>query len=101
MWTILCQYYFTDFFVDVCAHIITYRDIKNARNRARKHSTEALNTLTQALCLPLRDIVDGYKREWRRLHPFERVVADLTARARQKKDGLTLQDVLVRFSATC
>jgi nucleolar GTP-binding protein len=42
----------------------------------------------------LRDIVDGYRREWRRLHPFERVVADLTARARQQKDGLTLQDVL-------
>ena len=50
--------------------------------------------MTQALCLPLRDIVDGYRREWRRLHPFERVVADLTARARQKKDGLTLADVL-------
>jgi nucleolar GTP-binding protein len=39
-------------------------------------------------------MVNGYKREWRRLHPFERVVADLTARARQKKDGLTLADVL-------
>jgi nucleolar GTP-binding protein len=50
--------------------------------------------MTQALCLPLRDIVDGYRREWRRLHPFERVVADLTARARQNKDGLTLADVL-------
>ena len=69
--------------------------MKNARNRARKHGTEALNTLTQSLCIPLRDIVNGYRSEWRRLHPFERVVADLTARARQKKDGLTLQDVLV------
>ena len=39
--------------------------------------------------------MDGYKRELRRLHPFERVVADLTARAREKKDGLTLMDVLV------
>ena len=38
--------------------------------------------------------MDGYKREWRRLHPFERVVADLTARARQNKDGLTLVNVL-------
>lgn len=69
-------------------------NIKNVRNRARKHGAESLNALTQALCIPLRDIVDGYKREWRRLHPFEKVVADLTARARQKKDGLTLQDVL-------
>lgn len=38
--------------------------------------------------------MDGYKREWRRLHPFERVAADLTTRARQKKDGLTLSNVL-------
>ena len=68
--------------------------VKNVRNRARKHGAESLNAMTQALCIPLRDIVNGYKREWRRLHPFERVVADLTARARQKKDGLTLQDVL-------
>lgn len=69
-------------------------DIKNARKRARKHATESLNTLTQSLCIPLRDVVNGYKSELRRLHPFEKVVADLTARARQKKDGLTLQDVL-------
>lgn len=68
--------------------------VKNVRNRARKHGAESLNAMTQALCIPLRDIVNGYKQEWRRLHPFERVVADLTARARQKKDGLTLQDVL-------
>lgn len=53
-----------------------------------------MDALSQALCVPLRDIVDGYKREWRRLHPFERVVADLTARARQNKDGLTLVNVL-------
>jgi len=67
---------------------------KNARTRARKHGAERLNALSQALCLPLRDIVKGYKAEWKRLHPFEKVVADLTARARQKKDGLTLQLVL-------
>jgi nucleolar GTP-binding protein len=68
--------------------------MKNVRARARKHGAESLNIMTQALCLPLRDIVDGYRREWRRLHPFERVVADLTARSRQQKDGLTLADVL-------
>jgi nucleolar GTP-binding protein len=69
-------------------------EMKNARNRSRKHGAETLNALTQSLCLPLRDIVNGYKSEWRKLHPFERVVADLTARARQKKDGLTLIQVL-------
>ena len=68
--------------------------IKNARNRARKHGAETLDAITKALCVPLRDCVKGYKTELRRLHPFEKVVADLTARARQKKDGLTLLDVL-------
>ena len=68
--------------------------MKNIRNRARKQGAEKLNAFSQALCLPLREIVDGYKREFRRLHPFERVVADLTVRARQKKDGLTLTDLL-------
>jgi nucleolar GTP-binding protein len=69
-------------------------EMKNARSRSRKHAAETLNALSLALCLPLRDIVAGYKSEWKRLHPFERVVADLTARARQKKDGLTLNQVL-------
>eukprot|EP00558_Chaetoceros_sp_UNC1202_P008601 CAMPEP_0197244454 /NCGR_PEP_ID=MMETSP1429-20130617/9573_1 /TAXON_ID=49237 /ORGANISM="Chaetoceros sp., Strain UNC1202" /LENGTH=354 /DNA_ID=CAMNT_0042704817 /DNA_START=20 /DNA_END=1084 /DNA_ORIENTATION=+ len=53
-----------------------------------------MDAITKALCVPLRDVVNGYKYEMRRLHPFEKVVADLTVRARQKKDGLTLQDVL-------
>lgn len=70
------------------------KEIKNIRTRARKHGAETLNALSQALCIPMRDTVDGYKRELRRLHPFERVVADLTVRARQKRDGLTLSQVL-------
>ena len=70
------------------------KNVKNARTRARKHGAETLNAVTQSLCVPLRDVVKGYKTELRRLHPFEKVVADLTARARQKKDGLTLLDVL-------
>lgn len=69
-------------------------NIKNIRARTRKHGAEYLNALTQALCIPLRDVVDGYRREFRRLHPFEQVVADLTVRARQRKDGLTLESVL-------
>lgn len=69
-------------------------NVKNARNRARKHGAETLDAVTKALCIPLRDLVKGYKYELRRLHPFEKVVADLTARARQKRDGLVLQDLL-------
>ncbi|KAG7363426.1 GTPase [Nitzschia inconspicua] len=71
--------------------------IKNIRARSQKHGAEYLNALTQALCIPLRDIVDGYRREFRRLHPFEQVVADLTVRARQRKDGVTLESVLLEI----
>ena len=67
---------------------------KNARTRARKHGAETMDAITKGLCVPLRDVCNGYKYELKRLHPFEKVVADLTARARQKKDGLVLQDVL-------
>lgn len=70
------------------------KNMKNAKNRARKEATMRLDALTKNLCKPLRSTVDGYRREMRILHPFEKVVADLTARARQKKDGFTLSDVL-------
>jgi nucleolar GTP-binding protein len=69
-------------------------DIKNVRLRSRKHGAETVNALIQALCIPIRDTVDGYRREWRRLHPFERVVGDLTVSARQNTDGLSLEAVL-------
>jgi nucleolar GTP-binding protein len=68
--------------------------VKNARGRARKHGAETLNAVTQSLCVPLRDCIRGYRSELRGLHPFEAVVADLTVRARQKRDGLTLDGVL-------
>lgn len=74
--------------------IFLFRDIQNAKLRAQKHGAETLTAVSQTLCLPLRDLVKGYKTELRRLHPFEKVVADLTVRARQKKDGLTLMQIL-------
>jgi len=67
---------------------------RNALRRTRKHGVETVQALTKHLCLPLRDTVRGYQYTLRTLHPFEKVVADLTARAREKKDGLTLQHVL-------
>ena len=70
------------------------KEVKNIRARAKKHGAETINALMQALCIPLRDTINGYERELKNLHPFEKVVADLTARARQKKDGLTLMDKL-------
>lgn len=68
--------------------------VKNARARARKHGAETMNGLTQALCIPLRDMVKGYTYEMKQLHPFERVVADLTVQARQNRDGVSLDKVL-------
>jgi len=68
--------------------------IGNIRNRAKKHAAQTLDTIVQSLCVPLRDFIQGYATEYRRLHPFEKVVADLTVRSRQKKDGMTLSSVL-------
>ncbi len=70
------------------------RTIKNGRQRARKLGAEKMDLLMKELCAPLKDTVQGYKRELRRLHPFEKVVADLTARAREKRDGVDLHYVL-------
>jgi len=78
----------------IAYNVPTDTAIKNARNRARKHGAETMDSITNSLCIPLRDVVKGYKVELRRLHPFEKVVADLTASARAKKDGLTLVNVL-------
>ena len=92
LWNHFCHYFS---FLNASYYFFhSHRSIKNVRERTRKYGAESLNAMTQALCIPLRDIVDGYRREWRRLHPFERVVADLTARSRQQKDGLTLVEVL-------
>lgn len=74
--------------------------VANIRLRARKHGAETVNALTQALCLPLRDTVAGYQNEWRRLHPFERVVGDLTAATRQNTDGLSLESLLMDLHET-
>ena len=68
--------------------------IKNARLRSRKFGAIKLTHLTQSLCFPLRSVVQAYRKELHALHPFERVVADLTVRARQKKDGITLSALL-------
>ena len=77
-------------------HSLLHSEIHNAKLRAQKHGAETLTAVSQALCLPLRDVVKGYKTELRRLHPFEKVVADLTVRARQKQKGSTLLAILVR-----
>lgn len=78
----------------VVAFVKSDKAEKNVRARSRKHGVQTLNALIESLCLPLRDTVDGYRRVWRNLHPFEQVVFDLSIRARQKQDGITLDIVL-------
>jgi nucleolar GTP-binding protein len=51
--------------------------------------------LTLELCRPLKTAYDGYNTEMSRLHPFEKVVCDLTITAREKRDGVGLSDVLL------
>lgn len=70
------------------------RTIQVGKKRAHKHGAVRLTMYTQELCRPLRESIDGYRYVFRNLHPFEQVVADLTIRSRQKKDGLTLSIVL-------
>lgn len=71
--------------------------VKNMKKRATKHGVERLNTLSQSLCLPIRDTINQYRFTLRNLHPFEQVVAELTASNRQQKDGLALNEVLVEL----
>ena len=78
----------------------TYHEVKddlkiaNQRRRTQKRGAQTIDSLCQKLCAPLKKTVQTYKRELRSMHPFEKVVMELTIRARQKKDGLTLSSIL-------
>lgn len=78
----------------------TYYEIKddvtivNAKRRTQKKGAQTINLLAQKLCTPLRETVQTYERELQYMHPFETVVMELTVRARQKKDGLSLSSLL-------
>ena len=78
----------------------TYNTIKddpkvsNVKRRTQKRGAQTLDFLQQSLCRPLRETVDTYKRLYRNMHPFERVVMDLTVTSLQKRDGTTLSSLL-------
>jgi GTP1/Obg family GTP-binding protein len=48
----------------------------------RKHTTHKIQVLSSSITRPLREVVEGHRRIMQRLHPFERVVAELTVRSR-------------------
>lgn len=68
--------------------------VKNIRNRKKKEGSEKIDTLMKSLSVPLRDLIKGYRSTLRRLHPFEKVVVNLTISKQKKKDGLTLESIL-------
>ncbi len=68
--------------------------IANARRRTQKRGAQTIDMLCQKLCAPLKETVKTYEREFKYMHPFEKVVMELTIRARQKRDGLTLSKLL-------
>ena len=78
----------------------TYHEVKddmkiaNQRRRTQKRGAQTIDSLSQKLCAPLKQTVQTYRRELKYMHPFEKVVMELTIRARQKKDGLTLSTIL-------
>eukprot|EP01082_Thalassiosira_pseudonana_P001327 g1574.t1 g1574 contig10:2369176-2371107(+) len=68
--------------------------ITNVRRRTQKRGAQTIDLLSQKLCAPLKTTVQTYQRELRTMHPFEKVVMELTIQARQKRDGLTLANLL-------
>jgi GTP1/Obg family GTP-binding protein len=79
---------------------LTYQTIKddtkiaNVRRRTQKRGAQTIDLLCQKLCSPLKHTVQTYERELKYMHPFEKVIMELTIRSRQKKDGLSLSTLL-------
>lgn len=73
--------------------------IRNTRQRVRKYGAIKLDVFTKELSVPLRELVNGYRRQLRRLHPFEAVVADLTVRALEKSGHASLSSLLDQVKA--
>ena len=86
--------------IQSCALRQTFNEVKddlkvaNVRRRTQKRGAQTIDSICQKLCKPLKTTVNTYRWELRNMHPFEKVVMDLTVRARQKKDGLSLSMLL-------
>jgi len=57
--------------------------VKNSRQRARKWGAERMQLLSSGLTKPTAEILKGYDKVLGTLSPFEKVVADLTIKARE------------------
>jgi len=68
--------------------------VKNSRQRARKWGAERLQLLSTGLTKPTGEILKGYDRVLKTLLPFEKVVADLTIKARELAGYGSLPDTI-------
>eukprot|EP00290_Baffinella_frigidus_P036562 CAMPEP_0180309954 /NCGR_PEP_ID=MMETSP0988-20121125/29408_1 /TAXON_ID=697907 /ORGANISM="non described non described, Strain CCMP2293" /LENGTH=478 /DNA_ID=CAMNT_0022293835 /DNA_START=9 /DNA_END=1445 /DNA_ORIENTATION=- len=69
--------------INQCMYVKEDLEVRNSRNRARKWAAERANELSKYLTKPLGETLDGYDKVLRRLQPFEKVVCDLTVKARE------------------
>jgi hypothetical protein len=44
-------------------------NIKNGRQRARKHAAVRVDTATKEMSVPIRQMLEAYQYQWRSLHP--------------------------------
>ena len=64
----------------------------------RAHCVHKVQVLSSSVTRPLKEAVDGYRRVQGRLHPFERVVAELTISSRERNGAMGLDDAFAHVS---
>ena len=58
----------------------------------RKLCVHKVQVLSSSVTRPLKEVVDGYRRAVGRLHPFERVVAELTISSHERNGAMGLDE---------
>ena len=67
--------------------------------QARAHGTQKLQALSASLTRPLKEVLNAHDSLQRRLHPFERVVAELTISSRERNGAMPLAGALASAAA--
>lgn len=62
--------------------------------QVRKHTTDKIQVLSSSLTQPLKEAIDSFRHLMSRLHPFERVVADVIVSNRERNGAMSLADAL-------
>jgi nucleolar GTP-binding protein len=69
-------------------------DLQGARQKERKRTVEALHMFSQSIAQPLEEIVATYRRRLKRLHPFEKVVAESIIFAQERQGKGSAKELL-------